>query len=411
LYAILAAAFAMLPAHDALGWFSAGHVKATQAAMAAAGDKLPPFFVAGGETIAKTAAQPDFFTRPVATQPLHATESADHYCDLELLDFDGGKLTAPLPATREQYVLALARKDKVASKVGLLPYAMAEHTQRLTVAFAQHRRWPQDKAIQQQCLVYAGLLAHYAQDSCQPLHTTVDYDGRADKEGKSPRSGIHLKVDALIGKLASPTSDIAKLIAAQPADRKLTLLEYAAARLEASHALVDGVYKLAEALPAPDDDLPAQGPVVDFAQERLAAAAQVTLELYLRAWADSADVEIPDWKDIRAVFGPPASQPATAPASAPAATVAAPAPPPAGVGVPLPPPPPPQINADGSGVLHYQADGVQMQAQWSGPAGTAVVTTRPDGGVSVEVRSTGGRSRSSVSVRSATSAPAGGAVE
>ncbi len=58
------------------------------------------------------------------------------------------------------------------------------------------------------CLVYAGRLAHYAADLEQPLHTTVDYDGRTqaakdakNKTFKSPHTGIHTKVDALPTKM------------------------------------------------------------------------------------------------------------------------------------------------------------------------------------------------------------------
>ena len=72
-------------------------------------------------------------------------------------------------------------------------YAVAEWTEKLALAFAQHRRWPENTLVQAECLLTAASLAHYAQDLCQPLHTSVHFDGRALEGGKSPRSGIHEK--------------------------------------------------------------------------------------------------------------------------------------------------------------------------------------------------------------------------
>ena len=89
------------------------------------------------------------------------------------------------------------------------PYAIAEWTERLAVAFAEHRQWPENEAIQQKCLVYAGMLAHYAQDICQPLHTTLDFDGKTQADGTVIGKGIHEQVDSAVERLDFAPEELA----------------------------------------------------------------------------------------------------------------------------------------------------------------------------------------------------------
>ena len=53
----------------------------------------------------------------------------------------------------------------------------------LAVAFAEYRKWPDNPMIQHKCFLYAGFLAHYAQDMCQPLHLTINFDGLGNPTG------------------------------------------------------------------------------------------------------------------------------------------------------------------------------------------------------------------------------------
>ena len=62
----------------------------------------------------------------------------------------------------------------------------------------------------------------------------------------------------------------------------------------ASHALVDRVYALQPELMAADGGI-ARPDVVAFTRERFAATAKFIASLYLTAWRDSAEVELPDW--------------------------------------------------------------------------------------------------------------------
>ncbi|KPK79143.1 MAG: hypothetical protein AMJ81_13705, partial [Phycisphaerae bacterium SM23_33] len=266
-------------------WHGPGHARATPLACAALPKDLPAFFLAGVETIAHCSQDPDLFRLP-AQPELRDGEVPEHFMDLELLE------GADLPPTRYAFVQLCAGKNLKPQEVGFVPYAVVEWTQRLTLAFAEHRKWPGNKHVRAKCLVYAGLLAHYAQDLCQPLHTTIHYDGRAKPDGTSPRSGIHTRVDALLQKTPVNRDKFIKDTRPVVFDR---LLPAVAAELKRSHALVDRVYELEKQLPELQQPLPPGSAVEGFALERLQAAAGFTASLYLTAWRASAKLELPDW--------------------------------------------------------------------------------------------------------------------
>ncbi len=292
----LGIALVLAAAAPAGAWHGNGHHRATTLAVGALPDEVPAFFREGAATIAHCSLDPDTFTRPMAPPALHNATSPEHYFDLEVL---GGR---DIPADRYALLMWCGRQGVHPSKIGLAPYAIQEWTERLAVAFAEHRRWPANVAIHRKCLVYAGHLAHYAEDLCMPLHTTIHYDGRAKADGSSPKSGIHLKVDALLGKLPLDAGVRVDPKAVTPFKE---LFPAILAELKASHALVEKVYAMEKALPAYADPLPAEGEVAAFARERLAAAATFTARLYATAWRLSASIEIPEWH-VRPAVGAPA---------------------------------------------------------------------------------------------------------
>jgi len=281
-YAVLAASAAPIGA-----WHAPGHVRATTAAVTALKDKLPAFFVASADIAAGCAVDPDLFRLRIHPQ-LRNREAPDHYFDRELVA--GWKL----PTTRYEFIAMCAVKGRKVAEVGMAPYAVVEWTQRLTLALAEHRRWPGDPGIRAKCLVYAGLLAHYATDLCQPLHVTIHFDGRVGADGKGPRTGIHAKVDALLSRAAAQTDKTLK-------DARIAayedLLPAVLAQIERTAGQVDKVYQLDKQLP--DGKAPAKLPpaVAAFADERLRAAARFVASLYLTAWVNSAKVRLPSWLD------------------------------------------------------------------------------------------------------------------
>lgn len=285
-------ALAAQPAH---AWWPQGHSIIAEAAIRALSEKdavtpifktdpVPGYFRDGTGLVAHTAQDPD--TLKNAGLP-HITdrETAEHFLDVELLK---GRT---LPETRSEYVKLCAQMKLDPAKVGYAPYAIAEWTERLTMAFAEHRRYPKNPYIKNKSMVYAGILAHYAGDLCMPLHTTVDYDGRTLQDGSSSRTGIHEKVDALIERLSLQPKELAK---GQKIGPLPALIPGIVAELEESHSHVEETYALEKSLPTGRVSVP-QSNVVAYTTERAREATRFTAALFLTAWRDSAKVQLPDW--------------------------------------------------------------------------------------------------------------------
>ena len=279
-------AIVLTPPHVARAWHAEGHRRATRLAVAALPKEMPRFLTDGAATAAHSSVDPDLFTRPIGPDVLHAAEAPEHYFDLELL----GSYTPP--PKRYDFLRWSFGKNLPPGKVGLAPYAVTEWTYRLAVAFAEHRKWPASTHVLRKCLVYAGILCHYAADSCMPLHTTIHYDGRARPDGSSPRSGIHPKTDALPGKLPAKALPTIDPKAIQPFN---DLFPAVMAQLRQSHTLVERVYELEKHLPALDKPLKAKSPAAAFAVERLKASATFTARILRTAWEDSKKIELPSW--------------------------------------------------------------------------------------------------------------------
>ena len=269
-------------------WHSQGHVLATELAVEASQAIMPAFFVQGIETIKHCSVDPDVFKFKTDSRLLSRKESPNHYFDLELFDDEA------LPETREDFWWWCLRHSQSTGKVGLLPYAIAETTYMLSIALAEHHRWPDNQAIQSKCLVYAGLLSHYAEDACMPLHATVHWDGRVLPNGQSPHTGIHRRVDGLLHRVPGAdrvTVDPNSLVPFQ------SLLAEVFAHIQETHSLVEPLYALEDQIPALDE--PFEGPpeLVALVEGYLHRSARFTARLYVTALKKSALVTIPDWHE------------------------------------------------------------------------------------------------------------------
>lgn len=269
-----------LAGSPAWSWWGDGHILLTRAALLTLPEELPAFFRQGGEGAGYSSVDPDL-ARNRALPRLYSAERAEHYLDLELL---AGR---PLPEKRYEFLQLCAQAGLDPTRVGLGVYAVAEWTERLALAFAEHRRWPDDPLVQGKCLIFAGFLAHYAQDLCQPLHATVHFDGRAGEDGKPPHIGIHDKVDALIERLNFAPEELAGGQEIAPVD---SLMPAIIRQVKASNARVDSVYALEGEL-----DDPRSPRVQALALERAREAVRFTAGLYLTAWELSGQVELPEW--------------------------------------------------------------------------------------------------------------------
>ena len=265
-------------------WWGGGHDILTQATIKALPDELPDFFrsVSGMKMIAHCSYDPDI-SKNREMEHARAAEYGEHYFDLELIKDN------PVPANRDAFIKLCAELNHDPRKVGYLPYAVAEWTERLAIAFAEYRKWPDNPIIQYKCYVYAGFLAHYAQDLCQPLHLTIHFDGIIQKDGTRLHGGIHEKVDSSIEMLKLDPVELAKN---QHIEIIGELFPAIVKQLRDGHSLVDRVYELVDqyqSLNKPSDKLLA------FTKERSREGVRWTASLYLTAWNLSENINLPGW--------------------------------------------------------------------------------------------------------------------
>lgn len=281
------------------GWWVKGHGTITEAAVSRLPDELPAFFRAAKKQIGYLSGEPDRWKNR-ETPFLRTAESPDHYIDLE--DYKGREL----PEDRYKAGKLVLDLGGDPQRAGMLPYAIMEHLDRLTIAFYDYRQFREREArlaaegrqlsaeekaemdaersaLEMKCIVYAGILAHYAGDAVMPLHTTVDYDGRVairDSEGRKLQQGIHAKIDAFPEKNGFTAEEIGREIEPKALDRvwervKEVILE--------SHTHIDRCYAL-DAAGAFDR------PTVEsrrFILDRCRCGAQFLVDLYVTAWQRS----------------------------------------------------------------------------------------------------------------------------
>jgi hypothetical protein len=273
-YLLGAAAAALAAAGLCRGWWVNGHGSIAEAAATGLPAEVPVFFRAAGKQLGHLAGDPDRWKNPAATH-LRAAEGPDHFIDLE--DY-GGK---DLPADRYKAIELLQRLGKRPEQVGMLPYAIMENYDRLSCAFYDYRADKDNPAVRAKCIVYAGILAHLTGDCAMPLHTTRDYDGRRNKDGKWEQKGIHAKIDAFPEKHGLNAELIARGLTARKIDH---VWAYVGQRVRESHKLVERCYELDRAgafdKPTPESR--------KFVLERCRVAAQFTMDLWYTAWLRSA---------------------------------------------------------------------------------------------------------------------------
>ena len=225
---------------------------------------------------------------------LSATQSPDHFIDMEWAELDG-----PMPKKRYDYIRAMEASalkhpelKLSAEKVGFQPYEVEEDYQRLKSGFREYRRLlaanqdtgPDEKAV----LFYAGWLGHYVADGSQPLHNTIYYNGWTgpNPNGYSNDHKIHSKFESTYVSANTPRSEIAPLVAAAAPklldDEWVDYLAY----LHHSNSLVEKTYQL-DKVGAFDGAGTPEGKA--FTEERLAAGAIELRDMIYTAWVRSGD--------------------------------------------------------------------------------------------------------------------------
>lgn len=274
---------AALVGAPAAAWFTEGHRRVTEDAVALLGPELPESFRTGAAAIGAAAVDPDLW-KSRATPALDDREWPEHFLDWELLDL------APPPATRSAALAEIFRRGLEPRRVGMLPWAVVEGAERLALCFAELRRWPEDETIAWKCRLDAGRLAHYAGDLTQPLHTTIHHDGWAVPDGTTPGTGIHFQVDALFERV--PFDRGATLVGLEPLPIE-DAREAVRSTLADSHSRIDALYALESPLARAEWSAPA---VVGFTCDRYRATARLVAGLYVWSWRRSAELELPGWR-------------------------------------------------------------------------------------------------------------------
>jgi hypothetical protein len=244
-----------------------------EAAASSLPEEMPAFFRTGGAALAHYSGDPDRWKNPSA-KFLRAAEAPDHFLDLE--DFGDHEL----PADRYQAAKLLLQLKHPPERTGMLPYAIMENFDRLSCAFYDLRKEPDNQAVRAKCLVYAGVLAHLTGDAAMPLHTTRDYDGKMDEKGTLVQRGIHAKIDAFPEKNKITAEEIARELKARPID---DVWDYVVKTIKESHTHVKRCYELDE---AGAFDKPTEESR-KFILDRCRAGAQFTMDLWYTAWIRS----------------------------------------------------------------------------------------------------------------------------
>jgi hypothetical protein len=135
-----------LSAAPAGAWWVKGHEAIAEAAVSALPKEMPAFFRSGAKNVAHLAGDPDRWKNR-DTRFLRAAEYPDHFIDLENLE---GK---DLPEDRYKAAGLIAGLKHRPEQTGMLPYALMEHFDRLTVAFYDYRQHPDSEAVRMKCLV------------------------------------------------------------------------------------------------------------------------------------------------------------------------------------------------------------------------------------------------------------------
>jgi peptidoglycan/xylan/chitin deacetylase (PgdA/CDA1 family) len=251
-------------------------------------EEVPAFLRRGRAALATYASDPDLFKNR-RTPHLQRVESPDHYIDLEY--FEG----IELPEGRRNFERLCSEMGLDPYRTGTLPYAIHEHTDRLTIAFALWRAGPSPSA-EARVLYWAGVLSHYSTDAANPLHLTIHHNGRAREDGTSPRSGIHNRMDGLPEYLAADSESLAALV--EPAPLANTFRQ-TVARLVRWHDRVEEVYRLEPLLPPGQPGRRWEAPEIirEYGDRLMADAVDLTASLWLTAWERSAAIDLPSWAE------------------------------------------------------------------------------------------------------------------
>jgi len=276
----------------ALAWGNEGHTYINRVAAEKIPASMPRFFRRAVVEIAYLGPEPDRWRSPTEFALKNAQEP-DHFIDLERVEW-----LDSLPRGRYEFYRKLYEKraatidhpdDYLPEHVGLQPYITMEVYGRLKAAFREYRKRKADHqptaSVEQAIIFYAGWIGHYVADGSQPLHTTIKYNGWVgpNPNGYTTLHEIHAQFEtAYVGANIS-AKDFSGFVHA-PEKIDDPFLGYIA-YLKQSNGLVEKVYALEKSGGFREKGSPE---AFEFTTRRLAAGAQMLLDLWYTAWLESA---------------------------------------------------------------------------------------------------------------------------
>jgi hypothetical protein len=282
----------LLVVQPAFSWWEDGHLLINRTAALKVPDSMPSFMRKAAERIAYLGPEPDRW-RERSEIALKNSQEPDHFIDLERI----ADIPELPPGRYDYYRLLYAKRvaardhgdDFLPEKVGTQPYMAMEIYDRLKVAFREYRRLQRQnlptEGVEQNIVFYAGWLGHYVADGSNPLHTSIHYNGWIgnNPNGYSTSKEFHADFE---GHLVARTLDQMEIASLMRAPVRLQdpwhdYIKY----LRDSNQLVEKLYQIEKAGGLKDAGTPESR---DFLCHRLAAGAQMLLNLWYTAWEESA---------------------------------------------------------------------------------------------------------------------------
>jgi hypothetical protein len=282
----------ILVIQPAFSWWDNGHILINRTAALKIPDSMPGWMRKAADRIAYLGPEPDRW-RERSEISLKDSQEPDHFIDLERVSDIPELPPGRYDFYRLLYAKRVAAKDHgedfLPEKVGTQPYITLEIYDRLKVAFRDYRRLQQQKlptdAVEQNIVFYAGWLGHYVADGSNPLHTTIQYNGWTGDNfnGYTTSKELHAEFEGRFVTRTIDQMEIANLIHApvRLQDPWHDYLQY----LRDSNKLVEKVYQIEKAGGLTDSGTPESR---EFLRHRLAAGAQMLLNLWYTAWEESA---------------------------------------------------------------------------------------------------------------------------
>lgn len=295
-----AAAFALLLAalpSAAHAWGDKGHMMTGRVAARTLPKDVPAFFRNAVVELGYLCPEPDRWRSEKREPALRGHVDRDHTVKLE-------DLPEALPPHRYEFFRTMLARPRPGGgtyeykDMGFAPYAIAEHSEMLTVNFILWRnartRTAEDRRIRRQIeqniIHIAGLLSHFITDTGQPLHTTVHGNGWRDDRAPNPKGyagkDIHRRFETDYVEQALEEKDFEPLVA--PPRPRGPWLEAAMEHIRASYEHVETVY--AFDLEKPFGEGGESAAQKRFTAERLAFSAGALRDFWYTAWLRSAEL-------------------------------------------------------------------------------------------------------------------------